>query len=88
MWSTTWPLTPAVLLFLALIRLRTDALKILMHYRRTIPSRGASDSARIWVDALVRNSLFQSCCVLTPVLLPVIPYMGGSSIQRIPPRHS
>lgn len=52
MWSTTWPLTPAVLLLLAIIRLRTDALKMLVHYRRPVPSR---DAAGIWTGALVRE---------------------------------
>jgi len=52
MWSTTWALTPAVLLLLAIIRLRTDALKTLVHYRSPIPSGGACEAAGIWTGAL------------------------------------
>lgn len=55
MWGTTWPLTAAILLVLALIRLRTDALKILVHYRRSIPTRAATESASVWTGALVRH---------------------------------
>ena len=56
MWSTTWPLAPAVLLLLATIRLRADALKMLVHYRYSIPSRDACDSAGIWTGALVSQT--------------------------------
>ncbi|KAF8310365.1 hypothetical protein DL93DRAFT_1649104 [Clavulina sp. PMI_390] len=52
MWSTTWPLTPAVLMLLAFIKLRTDALKILVHYQRTVPTRGAAEAEGVWVGAL------------------------------------
>lgn len=57
MWSTTYPLTPAILLFLAFLRLRTDALKLLVHFKRSVPSRGAVDAANVWSGALVSAAL-------------------------------
>jgi len=51
MWTTAYPLTPAIILLLSLIRLRTDALKVLVHFRYTPSSHSAVQRSRVWAGA-------------------------------------
>jgi len=75
MWSTCWPLAPAMALINIMIRLRTDALKILTVYKRPVPSHAAGDTVRVWINALsiitwlgaITNTLL--CVFLEPFLL-------------------
>ncbi|KAF8333092.1 calcium-activated chloride channel-domain-containing protein [Cantharellus anzutake] len=48
---TAYPLTPALILFLSMIRLRADALKLLVHYRYTPSSHSAAHRSRVWASA-------------------------------------
>ncbi|KAJ7498162.1 calcium-activated chloride channel-domain-containing protein [Mycena galericulata] len=50
LWSTIWPLAPAMALLNNFFELRSDAFKITVHQRRPIPCR--TDTIGPWLDAL------------------------------------
>ncbi|KAJ7644183.1 calcium-activated chloride channel-domain-containing protein [Roridomyces roridus] len=50
LWSTIWPLAPAMALINNFFELRSDAFKITVHNRRPIPIR--TDTIGPWLDAL------------------------------------
>ncbi|KAG2065926.1 DUF590-domain-containing protein [Suillus decipiens] len=50
LWSTIWPLAPAVALFNNYIEARSDAFKIAVHTRRPIPIR--TDTIGPWLESL------------------------------------
>lgn len=50
LWSTIWPLAPAMSLINNWLEMRSDAFKIAVHTRRPIPAR--TDTIGPWLDAL------------------------------------
>ncbi|RDB23782.1 hypothetical protein Hypma_008903 [Hypsizygus marmoreus] len=50
LWSTIWPLAPAMSLLNNFLELRSDAFKMTVHNRRPMPSR--TDTIGPWLDAL------------------------------------
>lgn len=50
LWSTIWPLAPAMSFLNNLLELRSDAYKITVHQRRPVPSR--TDTIGPWLEAL------------------------------------
>ncbi|KAF9503061.1 hypothetical protein BS47DRAFT_895082 [Hydnum rufescens UP504] len=81
MWSSCWPLTPAMTLLLAAIRLRTDAFKILTNIRRSISSRAAGESSRIWISTQ-SVIIWAGAITHVAVIVLVDPYLRTPASHR------